>query len=272
MLQIGANLRSLLKSGDVLVGSLHLEDAAFGFEVEEGWAVGVALELFGKIEAAIGLIAAGVFRMDDGADLRFQRIADGMKEVSKGRVTGSLGNADAEGVTDIVQIGCDGGNGLRHFWRGVCRAWQAAARESAGAISSASLHGARRLICGPAVGIRGRVRVGGRGRGVSRCGPRLLRREEGLRRTCLFRANPHHRITGLSNSSRSVRSLEQPRFRVWRRHCSWRGGERAGHLDESTSRYFLSALLWLRDCCGYSGVAQQLARCFAAGGVFQRSQ
>jgi len=107
--QIGADLVTGLEGGEVLVERLDLDDAALGLELaEEGVGlVAVFLEVLGGEEAAVGNAGAVLRRMDNGGDLGFQGIADGIEEIRERGLAGGLGSSRAEGGVKAAEIGFD---------------------------------------------------------------------------------------------------------------------------------------------------------------------
>ena len=97
--EIGANLVAGLEGGEVFVEWLDLNDAALGLEFSEK-GVGLVTVLFqflGGEESAVRNARAVVRRVDDGGDLGFQRVADGVEEIGKGGLAGGFGSAGTEG-------------------------------------------------------------------------------------------------------------------------------------------------------------------------------
>ena len=95
---VGADLVAGFEGGKILVEGLDLDDAAIGLEFAEkgvGFVV-VFFQILGGKEPSVRDARAIVGRVDDGGDLGFQRIADGVEEIRKGGVAGGFRCACAE--------------------------------------------------------------------------------------------------------------------------------------------------------------------------------
>ena len=101
VLEVVADLRALRDFQQVVIDGLHLQHATLGLELEEGDFVGVLAELLRGEESAVGEAGAVVRRVDDGADLRFEFLADGIEEIGERGIAGGLGSARA---ADGIQV------------------------------------------------------------------------------------------------------------------------------------------------------------------------
>ena len=99
--EVIADLRGLRELAHVVIEGLDLQHAALGLELEEGGLVRVLAEFLRGEKAAVGEAGAVVRRVDDGADLRFEFLADGIEEIGERGIAGGLRSARA---ADGIQV------------------------------------------------------------------------------------------------------------------------------------------------------------------------